>query len=174
MRLCGSKPPGEALPVVHHFRRDDALSRPDPADAAHPLLAAKDLILDQQPLLAVLVNDELLGPGRGSPSPYSHSRASEAPGYAIGIDDVVSTGRELLLLAQLGLSWGSVVNPVFLETSIAIALARHLQPAGQQPRRREKQAIAHVGRIVSVLLEGRDRDLLVVRIVLKPASRQRC
>jgi hypothetical protein len=69
---------------------------------------------------------------------------SEAPGYAIGIDDVVSTGRELLLLAQLGLSWGSVVNPVFLETSIAIALARHLQPAGQQPRRREKQAIAHV------------------------------
>src|ERR1700730_19027413 len=73
----------------------------------------------------------------------------------------------------LSLSWGSVVNPVFLETGVAIALARHFYPASEKACRREQQAIAQVGRVVRVFLEGRDGDLLVVRIVLKAARRQR-
>ncbi|MGC1888679.1 MAG: hypothetical protein WA709_21740 [Stellaceae bacterium] len=66
-----------------------------------------------------------------------------------------------------------MVNPVFLETGIAIALTRHLHPPREKPRRREQKAVAQLGRIVGVFLEGRDRDLLDVRIVLKAAGCQR-
>src|ERR1043166_6733960 len=67
----------------------------------------------------------------------------------------------------------SVVDPFLFEAGEAIALARHLDPAGEEARRREQQAVFEVGRVVAVLLEGRDRDLLVVRIVLEAAGAER-
>src|SRR5271169_157721 len=63
-----------------------------------------------------------------------------------------------------------VVDPLLFEAGIAFALAGHLPPAGEQPRRGEQQAVAQMGRVQTVLLEGRNRDLLVVRVVLKAAG----
>src|ERR1051326_2586452 len=66
----------------------------------------------------------------------------------------------------------SVVDPFLFEAGEAIALARHFDPAGEEARRREQQPVLEVGRVVTVLLEGRDRYLLVVRIVLEAAGAQ--
>src|SRR5215469_14359140 len=63
----------------------------------------------------------------------------------------------------------SVVTPLLHETRITIALAGHLHPSRELPRRCQQQAVAQMGRVVAVLLKAGDRDLLVVRIVLKPA-----
>src|SRR5882672_8585746 len=67
----------------------------------------------------------------------------------------------------------SVVHPFLHESGVALALARHLRPAREQPRRGEEETIAQVGGVVAVLLERRVRDLLVVRIVLELARGDR-
>src|SRR5262245_35542055 len=53
------------------------------------------------------------------------------------------------------------VHPLPHEAGVAIALARHLGPPGQESGRGQEQAIAQVGRVGPVLLEGRVGDLLV-------------
>src|SRR5579883_958129 len=67
----------------------------------------------------------------------------------------------------------SMGDPFLHEAGVALALARHLDPAGEQPRRRQQQAIPQMGRIVRIFLEARDRDLLVVRVVLETAGGER-
>src|SRR6185437_2998500 len=67
---------------------------------------------------------------------------------------------------------GLIVDPFLFEAGETVALARHLDPAGEEARRREQQPVFEVGRVVAVLLEGGDRDLLVVRIVLEAAGAQ--
>src|SRR3984893_18646167 len=100
-RLCGSKPPGAPLLVAHLFGGDHALSPPAPADAAHPLLAAEDLILDQEALLAVLVDDELWRPVAEGRVHIVIPERHRLQDMAIGSDDVVRTGHYLSPLAQL-------------------------------------------------------------------------
>src|SRR5205823_12809782 len=65
------------------------------------------------------------------------------------------------------------VDPLLHEAGVALALARQLRPAGEQPRRGEQEAVAQVGGVVPVLLEGGVGDLLVVRVVLELARRDR-
>src|SRR5947208_8889889 len=65
------------------------------------------------------------------------------------------------------------VDPVAHEAGVAVALARHLRPAGEQPHGGEQQTIPQVRRVVRVLLERRVRDLLIVRIILELARRDR-
>src|SRR6266404_1353576 len=67
----------------------------------------------------------------------------------------------------------SVVNPALLETGKTITLTRHFYPTCEQSCASKKQSIAQMGRIVGVFLEGGNRDLLVVRIVLEPAGGKR-
>jgi len=63
----GVKPAGTTVLVAHCLGRHDALPGADPADPAHPLLAAEDLLLDLQPLFAILIYDELGGPRSRNP-----------------------------------------------------------------------------------------------------------
>jgi len=62
IRLCGSKPRGRPSSYFHRLGGHHTLARADPTDAAHPLLAAEHLLLNQQAFLAVVVDDELRGP----------------------------------------------------------------------------------------------------------------
>src|SRR5579872_1328022 len=66
-----------------------------------------------------------------------------------------------------------VLDPLLHVTGVAITFARHLRPASKQTRGRQQQAIAHVGRVVAVLLERRMTDLLVMRVVLEFAGGHR-
>src|ERR1700704_457743 len=63
----------------------------------------------------------------------------------------------------------SVFDPLPHVASIAVALARHLRPAGEQPRGGQQQPVAQMGGVVAILLERGVTDLLVVRIVLELA-----
>src|SRR5271166_6531001 len=64
----------------------------------------------------------------------------------------------------------SVFDPLPHVASVAVALARHLRPAGEQPRGGQQQPVAQMGGIVAILLERGVADLLVVRIVLEFAG----
>src|ERR1700694_2207492 len=67
----------------------------------------------------------------------------------------------------------SVFDPLLHVASIAVALARHLRPAGEQPRGGQQQPVAQMGGVVAVLLERRVTALLVVRCVLSAQQRLR-
>src|SRR5580704_5431864 len=67
----------------------------------------------------------------------------------------------------------SVVDPLFLEAGVALALAGHLDPACKEARGREQQAVLEMRAVEPVFLEGRDGDLLVVRVVLVAAGTER-
>ena len=56
--LMRTEPARATLLVAHRLCRDHTLPRANAADPTHTLLAAEDLLLDEQPLLAVLVLDE--------------------------------------------------------------------------------------------------------------------
>src|SRR3954471_14010311 len=66
-----------------------------------------------------------------------------------------------------------VPDPLLHVASVAVALARHLRPAGEQPRGGQQQPVAQMGGIVAILLEGGVADLLVVRVVLELARGDR-
>src|SRR2546427_10879269 len=65
------------------------------------------------------------------------------------------------------------LDPLLQEAGVALALARHLRPAGEQPYGGEEETIPQVGGVVAVFLERRVGDLLVVRVVLELARRDR-
>src|SRR5271170_2582440 len=67
----------------------------------------------------------------------------------------------------------SVFDPLLHVASVAVALTRHLRPAGEQPRGGQQKPVAQMGGIVAVFLERRMADLLVVRIVLELAGGHR-
>jgi hypothetical protein len=74
-----------------------ALPCADPTDPAHTLTAAEDLLLDQRPLLTVLVDHEL-----GRPVPKSRVDVIVPQGerlqyMAVRIDDVVNATLTFLL-----------------------------------------------------------------------------
>jgi len=75
MRLCGSKPPADA------------------ADPAHPLLAAEDLLFDEEPLFAVLVDDELGRPVAKTGVQIVVPQGERLQYVAIGINYVVGAGH---------------------------------------------------------------------------------
>ena len=88
---------GAPVLIAHGLGRDHALPCADPADPAHTLPAAEDLLLDQQPLLAVLVDDELgraVAKGRVDVVVPQSERLQD---MAVRIDDVVYATHDLLL-----------------------------------------------------------------------------
>src|SRR5712671_8184750 len=115
------EPAGAAFLVFHGLGGHHPLACAAPADAAHALLAAEHLLLDEQPLLAVAVDHQLW-------------RA-----VAVGRIEIVLPQRERLQYVavridrMVGASHRrpppSVVDPILLEPGKAIALARHLEPA---------------------------------------------
>jgi hypothetical protein len=70
------------------------------ADPAHTLPAAEDLFLDQQPLLAVLIDDELGRPIAERRVDVVVPQCERLQYMAVRIDDVVNATHDLLL-AQL-------------------------------------------------------------------------
>ena len=90
MRLCGSNPPG--LPSLYSIvSLDDALPRADRADPADAALAVADrVLLDDEPLLAVLALDDprrAVAELRIDVFVPQIQRLEDVP---VGVDDVVS------------------------------------------------------------------------------------
>src|SRR5262249_29776801 len=82
---------GATLNVLRRDVRHDALPRADRADEAEPLRAAEDLVFDQQPLLAVGVDDET---GRSLAKRGVDVLVPEIERLqyvTVGVDDVVRT-----------------------------------------------------------------------------------
>jgi hypothetical protein len=88
---------GAPVLVAHRLGRDYALPRADPADPAHALPAAEDLLLDQQPLLTVLVDHELGRPVAKSRVDVVVPQGERLQDMAVRIDDVVYATHDLLL-----------------------------------------------------------------------------
>src|SRR5215470_15155566 len=97
MRLCGSKPAWATVFVTHRLGRHDALACTDPAEPAHPLPATEHLLFDQHPLLAVGVDDDLGCPVAECRVNIVVPQGERLEYVAVGIDDIVSTGHDLLL-----------------------------------------------------------------------------
>ena len=83
------EPAGLAVLVGHRVALDDALPRADRAGDPEPLRAAENLVLDLQPLLAVIVGDEARRPVAELRVDVVVPQVERLEDMTVGVDDVV-------------------------------------------------------------------------------------
>ena len=137
MRACGSNPPGRPSSYFIVSADTSPCAGADPADAAHALLAAEQLLLDREPLLAGLVVDDQ--PRRPVAVLRVHvfvPQIERLEDVAVGVDHVVGAGHWRFLPMT------SARNGLALEGAFVI-VAQPVLRAARIPRRRSMRAWLH-------------------------------